>query len=104
MTSYFPSLFAPPPVPSPRAHRQAEAAATVGAPEFTERLLDSTRGVETLGQQQDSIEEEKRRQAVDHELEVLDTGTVTGRVLMSNSKKRKPFFREAKKSQSERIN
>lgn len=39
--------------------RQAEAAATLGAPEFTKGLLDSACGVETLSQQQDTIEEEK---------------------------------------------
>lgn len=89
--SYFPSLFTPPPVPSPCSHRQAEAAATVGAPEFTKRLLDRACGVETLSQQQDTIEEEKRCQAIDHVLEVFDTETVTGREVKLDSKK-KPFF------------
>lgn len=52
-----PSLL--PPIPPPCSHRQAEAAATLGAPEFTKGLLYSTCGVETLSQQQDTIEEEK---------------------------------------------
>lgn len=52
--------------------RQAEAAATLGTPEFAKSLLDCTRGVETLSQQQDAIEEEKGCQAIDHVLEVFD--------------------------------
>lgn len=73
----------PPPLtpflPPPCSHRQAEAAAALSAPEFTKGLLDGARGVETLSQQQDTIEEEKWCQAIDHVLEVLDTGMVTGR-------------------------
>lgn len=45
----------------------------MGAPELAEGLLDRTCGVETLSQQQDTKEEEKGRQAVDHVLEVFDT-------------------------------
>lgn len=63
--SYFlppPSLLAPSPssrpIP-PCSHRQAEAASTLGAPEFTKGLLDGARGVETLSQKQDTIQEEK---------------------------------------------
>ncbi len=76
-----PSLPPPSLTPSlpPCSYRQAEAAATLGAPEFTKGLLDSARGVETLSQQQDTIEEEKWCQAIDHVLEVFDTGIVTGR-------------------------
>lgn len=55
LTSYFPTSLPP----RPRSHRQAEAAAALGAPEFPKGLLDSACGVETLGQQQDTIEEEK---------------------------------------------
>lgn len=66
-------------LPPPCSHRQAEAAATLGAPEFTKGLLDGARGVETLSQQQDTIEEEKWCKAIDHVLEVFDTGMVTGR-------------------------
>ena len=69
----------PPPRAPPRSHRQAEAAATLGAPEFTKGLLDGARGVESLSQQQDTIEEEEGCQAVDHVLEILDAGIVTGR-------------------------
>lgn len=64
-------------LPPPWSHREAEAAATLGAPEFTKGLLDGARGVETLSQQQDTIEEEKWCQAIDHVLEVFDAGTVT---------------------------
>ena len=71
----------PPSLPpsAPRSHRQAEAAAALGAPELAEGLLDRARGVETLGQQQDTIEEEKRCQTVDHVLEVFDAGVATRR-------------------------
>lgn len=65
----------PPPTRAPpRSHRQAEAAATLGAPEFTKGLLDGARGIEALSQQQDTIEEEEGCQAVDHVLEILDAG------------------------------
>lgn len=66
-------LTSPPHAP-PRSHRQAEAAATLGAPEFTKGLLDGARGIEALSQQQDTIEEEEGCQAVDHVLEILDAG------------------------------
>lgn len=46
----------------------------MGAPELAKRLLDRTCGVETLSQQQNTVEEEKGCQAVDHVLEVFDTG------------------------------
>lgn len=58
----------------------------MGAPEFPEGLLDGARGVETLGQEQDTVEEEKRRQAIDHILEVCYTGTVTGRGVSQTAK------------------
>lgn len=65
------TLYPRPSLP-PGSHRQAEAAAALGAPEFAKGLLDGTGGVESLRQQQDAIEEEKGRQAIDHVLEILD--------------------------------
>lgn len=47
------------PLDPPCPHREAKAAATLGAPEFTKCLLDCTGAVETLGQKQDAVEEEK---------------------------------------------
>lgn len=68
-----PSLPSPPLCSSHSwAHRGAEAAATHGAPELPKGLPGSTGGVEALGQQHDAVEEEKRGQAVDDVLEILD--------------------------------
>lgn len=53
-------------------HRGAEAAATHGAPELPKGLPGSAGGVEALGQQHDAVEEEKRGQAVDDILEILN--------------------------------
>lgn len=80
--SRWPDVISPLPLhphpPSSCPYRQAEAAATLGASEFTKGLLHSARGVETLSKQQDAVEEEKWRQAIDHKLEIFDTGTVRG--------------------------
>lgn len=66
------------------SHRQAEAAAALGAPEFTKGLLDGTGGIKSLRQQQDAIEEEEGRQAIDHVLEVLDAGRREARSSQQN--------------------
>lgn len=60
-------------------HSKAEAAATLGASEFSKGLLNGACGVETLSQQKYTIEEEKRCQAIDDILEVFDTVIVTKR-------------------------
>lgn len=54
------------------SHRGAEAAATHGAPELSEGLPGSARGVEALSQQHDAVEEEKGGQAIDDILEILN--------------------------------
>lgn len=67
------------PLPSPRptaSHRGAEAAATHGAPELPKGLPGSAGGVEALGQQHDAVEEEKRGQAIDDVLEILNAEKV----------------------------
>lgn len=66
-------------LPSPRptaSHRGAEAAATHGAPELPKGLPGSAGGVEALGQQHDAVEEEKRGQAIDDVLEILNAEKV----------------------------
>lgn len=55
------------------SHRGAEAAATHGAPELSKGLLGSARGVESLSQKHDAVEEEKGGQTVDDILEILNT-------------------------------
>lgn len=57
---------------SGHSHRGAEAAAAHGAPELSKGLLGSACGVEALRQQHNAVEEEKRRQAVDDILEILN--------------------------------
>lgn len=79
----------------PGSHRQTEAAAALGAPELAEGLLDGAGGVESLSEQQDAIEEEKGRQAVDHVLEVLDAGRGEAR---SSQQKRTGWRREERKN------
>ena len=54
------------------SHREAEAAATHGAPELSKGLLGSACGVEALSQQHDAVEEEKRGQTIDDILEILN--------------------------------
>lgn len=69
------------PIPSPRptaSHRGAEAAATHGAPELPKGLPGNAGGVEALGQQHDAVEEEKRGQAIDDVLEILNAEKVGG--------------------------
>lgn len=69
------------PTTSPRptpSHRGAEAAATHGAPELPKGLPGSAGGVEALGQQHDAVEEEKRSQAIDDVLEILNAEKVGG--------------------------
>lgn len=56
------------------SHREAEAAATHGAPELAQALPGSTRGVEALRQQHDAVEKEKGGQAIDDILEILNAG------------------------------
>lgn len=63
----------------PPSHRGAEAAATHGAPELPKGLPGSAAGVEALGQQHDAVEEEKRGQAVDDILEILNAERDGGR-------------------------
>lgn len=61
------------------SHRGAEAAATHGAPEFPKRLSGSAGSVEALGQQHNAVEEEKRGQAIDDILEILNAEKEGGR-------------------------
>lgn len=67
------SLRSPPLIPHRApSHRGAEAAATHGAPELPKGLPGSAGGVEALGQKHDAVEEEKRGQAIDDVLEILN--------------------------------
>lgn len=72
--------------------RGAEAAATHGAPELSKGLLGSARGVESLSQKHDAVEEEKGGQTIDDILEILNNVSkgyvvlkVTGKVCFDDS-------------------
>lgn len=67
------SLRSPPLIPHRvPSHRGAEAAATHGAPELPKGLPGDAGGVEALSQKHDAVEEEKRGQAIDDVLEILN--------------------------------